>query len=269
MPAEMAGDGRPTVARIGVTERGDAGLDFSWVEKAPRKDVTILVTKNANDRFLESVMELTRDGVNLIVHADCTGWGGSAMEPHVPEPAWQLDQTAKLLAEGFPKERLVLRVDPLIPTAEGLARAEWVLERALRLGLLAEPARVRVSVLDEYVHVKSRLRAQGLTPIYGASKYAPPKMMAAAAEKLDQWHRRYGVTFETCAEPELQRLAPDAVAAIGCCSQKDLQAVGITAAPAPVNPQGRYGCLCLSGKTELLKSKGRCPHGCLYCYWTD
>lgn len=24
-----------------------------------------------------------------------------------------------------------------------------------------------------------------------------------------------------------------------------------------------------AGKTELLKHKTRCPHGCLYCYWKD
>ena len=27
--------------------------------------------------------------------------------------------------------------------------------------------------------------------------------------------------------------------------------------------------MCYAGKTELLKHKTRCPHGCLYCYWKD
>lgn len=31
----------------------------------------------------------------------------------------------------------------------------------------------------------------------------------------------------------------------------------------------RKGCMCYAGKTELLKHKTRCPHGCLYCYWKD
>ena len=32
--------------KIGITERGDAGLDLSWKEKIHEMDVSILITKN-------------------------------------------------------------------------------------------------------------------------------------------------------------------------------------------------------------------------------
>ena len=40
---------------IGITECGDAGLDFSWVEQMPAMDFAILITKNVNDKFIKEL----------------------------------------------------------------------------------------------------------------------------------------------------------------------------------------------------------------------
>lgn len=58
--------------------------------------------------------------------------------------------------------------------------------------------------------------------------------------------------------------------ACGCISDYDLNLLGFSE-DAESNGAGyqRKGCMCYAGKTELLKHKTRCPHGCLYCYWKD
>lgn len=41
--------------RIGITERGDAGLDLSWTHRLSAMDGAILITKNLNDRFRQAL----------------------------------------------------------------------------------------------------------------------------------------------------------------------------------------------------------------------
>ena len=43
---------------IGITECGDAGLDFSWVEQMPAMDFAVLITKNVNDKFIKEVVKV-------------------------------------------------------------------------------------------------------------------------------------------------------------------------------------------------------------------
>lgn len=102
---------------IGITERGDASLDFTWMDKMDRVAAAILITKNLNDRFIESVLPF-KDKV--IVHATVTGMGGTVIEPRVPETEWSHAQVLKLIDAGFPVQQIVLRVDPIIPTSKGL-----------------------------------------------------------------------------------------------------------------------------------------------------
>ena len=65
---------------IGITEGGDAGLDFSWYRKAKDCDGVILITKKLSDEFIEKAMD-----VNCIIHATITGHGGTILEPNVPD----------------------------------------------------------------------------------------------------------------------------------------------------------------------------------------
>ncbi len=58
--------------------------------------------------------------------------------------------------------------------------------------------------------------------------------------------------------------------ACGCISDYDLNLLGFSEdAESSGAGYQRKGCMCYAGKTELLKHKTRCPHGCLYCYWKD
>lgn len=47
--------------RIGITERGDAGLDLSWAHRLSAMDGAILITKNLNDRFRQALLDEYHD----------------------------------------------------------------------------------------------------------------------------------------------------------------------------------------------------------------
>lgn len=263
--------------KIGITERGDASIDYQWVEKLPSVDGTILITKNLTDRFIDTVIKCYENGDKLIVHATCTGWGRTDFEPNVPDYKTQLHQLKKLIKKGFPADHCVLRIDPIFPTLSGLNRVMEVIHefQKQKTGI----KRIRISVYDEYHHVKERLKAAGYRPCYGKNFHASPKQMESVANALRQFsyctYSHHGqVTmrnqFETCAEDLLVKRYPHSFKQVGCVSNKDIELMGLE----PVlnkeeNGQQRTGCHCLTCKTELLTNKYRCPNQCIYCYWKD
>jgi DNA repair photolyase len=117
---------------IGITECGDAGLDFSWVEQMPTMDFAILITKNVNDKFIKEVVKVKE---KVIVHATITGMGGTVVEPRVPPVSISIGQLKRLINAGFPASQIVLRVDPIIPTPKGIRTATSVLDAAEGLGI--------------------------------------------------------------------------------------------------------------------------------------
>lgn len=251
---------------IGFTERGDGGLDTSWFEKRHKVDGIVIVTKNVTHACAERLLRCFRDGYPILLHAGRTGWGGTVIEPNVPTAELQLASVAKLVSCGFPRYQVTLRIDPVIPTPEGLERFRHVLRQARAYGLLPG-MRVRVSVMDDYAHVKARFRAMGLEPVYPGRQFqASPEQFAAVARiMLDN----PDITFETCAETAFDGV-PNAIRR-GCLSMADLEILDLADGYSDnrVNPQGRNGCLCLGAKTELLSNRRRCPHRCAYCYWKD
>ena len=240
---------------IGITEAGDAALDMSWVNKIDKIDGAILITKNLTDKLIS---EILKHKDKIILHATCTGMGGTLIEPNVPVYTHQLEQVSKLIAAGFPAERIVIRIDPIIPTVKGLQTAQKVID--------ASPIkRFRISAFDAYPHIRKRFEENGIPLPYGNSFQASPNQFKMMREWLSAQKPEY--VFMSCAEPNLAGL-PN-VHQTGCVSKYDLSLLGL---PTDDNYQTglqRRCCACLSCKTELLSNKKRCPHGCLYCYWKD
>lgn len=248
--------------RIGITERGDASIDYEWTNKVSDMDGTILITKNLTDKFIQTVVSLYSNGTKLIVHATCTGWGSTPFEPNVHEYKWQLAQLKKLIDVGFPASHCVLRIDPIFPTENGLKRVTEVLKEFGHLD--TDVTRIRISVYDEYRHIKERLKAKGYQPCYGERFYANDQQMLSVANTLSLFPYR----FEVCAEDILVQNFPQTFEQTGCVSTKDFAVLGIKTVPnLSENGQGRNGCHCLTCKTELLTNKFRCPNQCIYCYW--
>ena len=262
--------------RIGFTERGDAGLDHSWKDRLSGLDGAVIITKNANPAFAKHLLAAHADHPGkIILHAGCTGLGSTIIEPNVPACDRQLDYVSRIVDGGFPLDHVVIRVDPIIPIPETLAMAARAIDGAKARGLLGVDggARLRISIYDEYRHVRERFARAGIAPVYADGSFQADDDQKAAV--LDMLKEHAGdLTIETCAEPELVRDAGRRgldVVARGCLSAADLDLMGIDAEKAPkaTNAQMRRGCLCLACKAELLQNRRQCPHKCLYCYWRD
>lgn len=240
-----------TTPKIGFTERGDGGLDLSWVQKCEdgKVDGVVVVTKQLTPQCQEEILRLSQLGFPVLLHYSITGWGGTQIEPNVSTYTDSLNTLNSFIQDGFPAERAVLRIDPIFPTPKGLARVEQVLQDAFSLNLL--PAmRCRISILDEYQHVKERFRQQGFAPIYGEKNFsASPDQFDAVTHLFSTYP--IDNKYETCAEPMLK--APDVFVHQGCLSERDLQIMGFDVSKNYfINPQNRHGCLCLGCKTELV-----------------
>lgn len=259
--------------KIGFTERGDAGLDLSWANKLNQVNGTVLITKNANQKFRTTVLD--NDTHPFVIHIGCTGLGHSVFEPNVPEMKTQIDNALELVKAGFSIRNITLRIDPIIPVPKCIAKAADVLDYAYETKLLNanRGARLRISIYDEYRHVKARIRNLGYEPFYKDDAFsATLAQMRLVAEMLQQ--HVHGTTIETCAEPKFVELCQDYnidIVAQGCLSIQDLILMNIdpNKATTYINGQQRFGCLCLRCKHELLENRKQCPHKCIYCYWQN
>ena len=81
--------------KIGITERGDAGIDLSWFQKLNTVDGVVLITKRITNAFINKVLEAHNNGHKIIVHCTCTGWGSSYLESNVPDYMIQLNNLMK------------------------------------------------------------------------------------------------------------------------------------------------------------------------------
>lgn len=249
--------------KIGITERGDAGIDMSWAKKIDTIDGAILITKNITNEFIYRVLRCKKP---LIVHCTCTGYGGTVLEPNVPKPEKQIEQCMQLIDKGFPAENVVLRIDPIFPTDKGLVKLDNVLQLYSQTLLLKNVSRIRVSIVDEYKHVKQRYKDRGWPEIYPGKIYPSKEQIKKVIDLLEY----YGYRYETCAEPELVNQAhiDSFIYEVGCISRKDLEIMNLECTDDMYeNPQKRHGCHCLNIKTELLENRHPCKHGCVYCYW--
>lgn len=250
--------------KIGITEAGDAGLDLSWENKLPNVDGAVLITKNITQKFIEVVI---RNKDKLIVHATITSYGGTIIEPNVPCFAEAFIHLSDLIRRGFPKQKVVIRVDPIIPTPKGIERAHGVIKEGINNGF----TRFRVSIIDMYPHVRERFTENKLPLPYGEKGFLPSNSQSEEVDKMLKALSEYGeevklpIRIETCAEPQLKNAIH-----CGCISSYDLELLGLEEDNANDNSGfQRKNCLCYSGKTELLANKKRCPYQCLYCYWKE
>lgn len=230
------------ITKVGITERGDAGLSFAWVKKL--EQANIIISKNLNDKLIKHLVE-NQD--KIIFHMTCTGLGGTPLEPNVPSAVDTYHQFRKLIEAGFPSRQVVLRVDPII-SENHLEYVDCLLD--LYQGQIS---RVRFSFLDIYPHVAERFKSAGMPLPWNG--FAPPQSLI---DKTLRLFSQYDYDFESCAETNQYQL--------GCISQKDLNILGHTIKVQGKCPQ-RKECQCLNMKHELLTYKRQCKHQCLYCYW--
>lgn len=251
--------------KIGITEAGDAGIDLSWTDKMDSVDGAILITKCISQAFINAALEYKE---KIIIHATLTGYGSSVLESNVPSPKDEYKAICSLIEQGFTKEKIVIRIDPIIPTNKGLKVAFNVFKKFIDNGF----KRFKVSIIDMYPHARSRFTQAGITLPYDNNGFSPSKQQINNTNDMLKSVKEYYVScnnddelrIESCAEPDLTESI-----ICGCISEYDLKMLNLDINEIDNTGFQRRNCLCYSGKTELLNNKKRCKHGCLYCYWKN
>lgn len=245
--------------KIGITERGDPSLDYSWENRMHKVDGAIFITKKLTNKLIERLKPYYD---KIIMHVSCTGYGGTILEPNIPKPSVQINQALKLIDAGLPRKNIVIRVDPIIPTKKGLERARKVIVYAAARGF----RRFRISLIDMYPHVRERFAENNLPLPYGEGVFHPTtECIKNANDLIRELKLVYDdIVIESCAEKDLKQAE-----ATGCVGPKDLKILGFEVTQADQVGFQRGHCLCCSSKTELLKDKKQCPYKCLYCYWRN
>lgn len=223
---------------IGITERGDAALDTSWLPWVLDGKPAILISKRPNAMF-----ELLRNfkNINVIVHTTITGFGSTILEPNVPCFEHTISGYCALVGL-LGADRVVLRVDPIIPTEKGIETAKSVIDKVL-------DTRIRISFIDNYDHLKERFKQNEIDQLPWDSFHAPLELRKKVWEELGK--------PEICGEPDMP--------CTGCVSEKDCKTLRVK--PVDKEKGQRWFCACLANKKELLSNRCQCQHGCLYCYY--
>lgn len=259
------------MVQVGITERGDAALNTSWKKWVENGQPAILITKNVI-KLIEENKQLLLNG-NVIIHATVTGLGGTRWEPNVPNYKKVLEFLEKQIRYGFPKERLVIRCDPIFipfmaPETQSIFDYKSIISEILNFAI-DNGLRYRISFFDYYPHVRERVKALPQTLVIEKLNQIQPELHANIllrqgflAMLEDYITTRGGKTeVEICGEPGLP--------CTGCLSKKDLDIFGIELDKDSETGMQRPACACLGIKRELLDNKHPCAHGCLYCYWRD
>ncbi|MFZ3101355.1 MAG: DUF1848 family protein [Desulfitobacteriaceae bacterium] len=233
---------------FGITENADAGLDLSWVDKMFEVTMAVIISKHLNNDLIHS---LVAQQAKVIFHMTCTGYGGTIFEAKVPDLSTTLIQFHKLIEAGFPQNQIVLRVDPIFPTKEGIELASKVIKTFKNTRI----QRVRYSIVDIYPHVRERLIKAGLPDPYCGNFNASEDEIIYVMNMLEGYRKDY-LFFEACAESTKDKL--------GCVSQRDLDILGIKADLVGHSGQ-RPTCSCPI-KQQLIPRQ-ICSSKCLYCFW--
>ncbi len=265
--------------QIGTTFRGDAALDHSWLPWYEDRKPLILITKNFKKLNEDFPMLLTSATNDVLVHVTVTLLG-KVLEPNVPS----YKEIREVLGTLTPKqkEKIIIRVDPFfifnnlnasIKDGYGPLQQVELFDSFLVFCLKQGFKRYRISFLDLYTHVKTRMKKvvgedffQQLIKNYDENSiHAFSGIRQALWDFLNQLFKNrieelelnyFDFSFECCGEPD--------ILSVPCVSQKELSYFGIQMALPPA--YNREECSCLGNKFELLNDTFQCEHKCLYCY---
>lgn len=88
---------------------------------------TIIVVDSFTQQNKEFINFLLEKQESVFLNIICSGYGGSAFEPHCPKPMETKNAIQKLLRSGFPVENIMLTISPVIRNSKGMKKAEEVL----------------------------------------------------------------------------------------------------------------------------------------------
>lgn len=217
--------------------------------------------------ILAHLDELDRRGFRYYFQYTLNDYEAEGFEPRLPPLAERI-ALFRRLAERLGPERVVWRMDPLLPT-DRLGVPE-LLEKAAKLAAALAPHTRKLvfsfADIEDYPSVKRNLARAGVA----AREFARAEM-EEFARGLAAINRAHGLALATCAE-EID-LAAHGVAHNRCVDgdllarlwPEDGALMEFLGSRAARKDQGqRPACGCLAGKD--VGRYRTCPYACAYCY---
>jgi hypothetical protein len=238
---------------IWMTEMTDPIFHWEKIEKLAIIGEPIIVYSKA-----KVPIQFFCDNPHIGLNITITGWGSTWLEPLVPKVNLMIDHLNELTTK-IDLNRIKLRIDPGIPTIEGINRAISVIKNVNPL------PKVITSIIQFY---------NGHSSIFN---------------KLNIDRRFYTIKSGRAIFPEktianrwlecLLQARPDAIKLIsfcgmpydiskaehyGCVDEDLLKAIGVNKFLKIAPGIQRPGCKCVIRKKQACS--GFCDHGCKYCY---
>lgn len=236
---------------IYATEMSDPVMNWPAVDRVIKDGHPVIIYSKAT-----LPIDYLKDKNNVAIGITISGWGGTWLEPGVFTPDIMIDYFNQLIRE-IPIERVMLRVDPVIPTTEGFLRALRVIK-----GITGRP-RVISSIIQYYSGHEKIFQRLGISMVPYKERHGralfPRKIVA------EQWIHcvkkiRPDLDVTLCGMPyEVEGAIHD-----GCVNRNLLNAIGVNEYVAIEPGFQRPGCKCVIKKRQVYL--GRCNHGCAYCY---
>jgi len=138
---------------IGITENGDPTLDLSWINKTDNLSMVVLTTKNPGaliNSTLSPIIKAIKD--KLVIECCITGYGKTPFEPNVSSVSVTIMMINSLINKGY---NVVIKIDPIIPTIQGLEKVKNVIDLLLINSLLNKVS-FKYGFIQEYPHFTNR-----------------------------------------------------------------------------------------------------------------
>lgn len=250
-------------SRIGITDQYDASLDLSVFDRLCPL-MNIIITRdisNVQFRYL-----LIKHQKNIILHLVISGWGGTPVEPNVPNIAQTYGYLKSLLMEGFDPSHIVFRIDPIIPTEAGLELLQKMLNPLTDFPV----TRLRYKILtqnDNVVNRQSWFQAcffvgnpyyseKHQKVFYGAPEWLRKRIYAI----LDKYAWKFSI--ESCDRYDTS----DNPHNLACISHRDFRALGYMEVDVKFTYTNKSRCHCPTNRVSLQKPTiTQCPLRCTHC----
>lgn len=255
---------------IGINREIDASADLTIFQRL-KPIMNVIITRDLSNLLF--VKELIKHKKNIILHVVVSGFGATPLEPYTPHPRAMFNGIQMLLQQGFPKEQMVLRIDPVIPNEQGLRALELVLDIFSKLQI----KRCRIRMLKMNKNIIGRVQWTYITTFGHFSNpywnevenkvYTTPSQvhMSRVLDVLKKYESLY--TFETCMRGIFKDFP--GIPELGCVSYRDFQVLGVKDADILKDFEKSTGCACPVNAKELCKInkslKVQCKLKCVHC----
>lgn len=239
------------VSRIYTTEMCDPINHWDKIKKSILDGIPVVAYSKAP--IPDDIINLNK--TNFSISYTITGWGGTWLESNVLDPEVMINEFNK--ASVILKNRVLLRIDPIIPTKEGIDKAIHVLK-----GIMY-PIRVITSVLQIYKDQIDIIKKLGVdeslySVVSGRARFVRREV---ANRVISLMHvARPNINIQMCGMP----YKVEGSIHTGCIDDALLKAMGINEYIRIQPGVQRPGCKCVISKKQLIS--GPCEHTCAYCY---